>query len=96
MKAVLVIYNNAIDPEVNELLAAAGVEYFTKFTSVFGKGAASGPRLGDSVWPGGNNALLVITPPEKAKQLVGDVEKLQKDIPAEGLRVLWWEIEGMA
>jgi len=95
MKAVLVIYNDAIDPEVGAMLAAAGIEHFTKFMSVYGKGPGSGARLGDSIWPGGNNALLAVVPPEKADELVAGVRALQKDIPAEGLRVLWWQVEGM-
>jgi hypothetical protein len=95
MKAVLVIYNEAIDLEVGSMLSSIGVEHFTKFTHVYGKGPGSGPRLGDSVWPGGNCALLAIVPPDKAGQVVSAVGKLQEDIPAEGLRVLWWSVEGM-
>lgn len=95
MKAVMVVYNNAIDPEVGEMMNASGIEHYTKFTSAFGKGPGSGPRLGDAVWPGGNNAVLVVTSPEAAQTLIRQVEVLQKDIPAEGLRAFWWEVEGM-
>ena len=95
MKAVLVIYNDAIDVEVSGMAASVGIEYFTKFGSVYGKGPGSGPRLGDSVWPGGNKAMLAVVPPEKASELVAAVKKLQQDIPAEGLRVVWWQVEGM-
>ncbi len=96
MKAVFVVYNDAIDPEVSEMLEKAGIEYFTKFTGVLGKGPGSGARLGDSVWPGGNMAVMAIVEPETAAKVVEEVKRLQDDIPAEGLRVMWWGVEGMA
>jgi len=95
MKAVLVIYNEAIDLEVTEALPRAGIEFYTKFTGVLGKGSGSGARLGNSIWPGGNRAILAAVGDQEAERLIEQVRKLQRDIPAEGLRVMWWTVEGM-
>ncbi len=95
MKAVLVIYNEVIETEVAEVLERAGVGEFTKFPNVFGIGAGSGPRLGDNVWPGSNNALLVVAPKEKAQALIDGVQALRETMSDAGLRAFWWQIEGM-
>jgi len=59
LKMVMVIYNEAIDLEVMEMLRKCAVVNYTKITAAFGKGATSGTHLGNDIWPGRNNILFV-------------------------------------
>ncbi len=93
MKAVLIIHNMAIDEEVNEALASAGVEFFTKFPEILGKGKISEPHLNSEVWPETNCATLVITDPEKAGKLMKDVAEMRTKLGAEGIKAFLWSIE---
>jgi nitrogen regulatory protein PII len=60
MKLVFIVYGNAIDPDVSEALEELGLTSYTKWREVFGKGATSGPHLGDHVWPGVNSMLMIV------------------------------------
>ncbi len=95
MKAVMVVFNESIEVEVADALAAAGVEFYTKFPRVLGSGAGSGPRLGNDVWPGTNTALLAVASDELAAALVNRVRELRKRLADVGLRAFWWDMEGM-
>jgi len=95
MKAVLVVYNESIESEVAEAVAAAGIEYYTKFPKVHGTGPGSGPRLGNTTWPGANTALLAVAPEKLALALVEKVKELRKKLADAGLRAFWWGMEGM-
>lgn len=95
MKAVMIVYNEAIEQEVANAVASAGVEEYTKMTGVLGSGAGSGPRLGDSVWPGANNTIFVIAEDPLAGKLTDVVAELRKSVGDAGLRAFWWTVEGM-
>lgn len=95
MKAVLVVFNETIEPEVQDALKSAGIEYYTKFPQVLGTGPGSGPRLGDTVWPGANTALLAVAPEALATALVEKIKELRKQMADAGLRAFWWGLEGM-
>ena len=59
MKMVMLVYNEALDNEVMEILDSCAVKNYTKITEVFGCGASSGTHLGTDIWPGRNNLLYV-------------------------------------
>ncbi len=86
MKLVVIAYNEALDEEVQELLQANGVDAFTKWTKVYGKGQASGPHLGTHVWPKANNVLAVLTGDETAPRLLHDVRALRTRLANEGIK----------
>ena len=93
MKAVLIIHNAAIDEEVNETLATVGIECYTKFPNVLGKGQLSEPHLNTDVWPAINCGTLVVTDQAKAKKLMDNVRQMRKELGKEGLKAFMWEIE---
>jgi len=66
MKFLLIAYNEAVDDEVMKLLAKAGVETYTKWVKVLGKGNASGPHLATHIWPKANNVLGVAVEEQQA------------------------------
>jgi len=93
MKAVLIIHNMAIDEEVNEALASASIDSFTKFPNTLGKGNLSEPHLNSEVWPETNCVTLVITSPEKAANLMKIVAEMRTKLGTEGIKAFLWSIE---
>ena len=96
MKAVLVVYNETIEAEVADALERAGADNYTKVTKAVGVGAGSGPRLDNTVWPGANNAVFVVSEDSAADALVEEIRALRKTQGDAGLRAFWWRVEGMA
>jgi len=75
---VLIVHNMAIDEEVNEALQSAGIDSYTKFPDVLGKGKMSVPHLKSEVWPETNCATLVIAEADKALSL--KVASIKKEV----------------
>jgi len=91
---VMIVYNQAIDEEVAELLEHVGLERYTKWQRVVGKGADSGPRLDTQVWPGANMVLsLVIKEKRRLQRLVKGLNKLDAEVGNKGLFAFRWPVE---
>ncbi len=86
MKLVLITYNEALDDEVEKVLQENGVEGFTKWTKVYGKGRASGPHLGTHVWPKANNVIATVTEDETAEKMLNCIRELRERLAAEGVK----------
>ena len=86
MKLVVIAYNEALDGEVEGILEQCGVEGYTKWTKVYGKGKASGPHLGTHVWPKANNVLAAFTDEETAGRLMEAVRGLRERLAREGVK----------
>ncbi len=93
MKMVLIVYNEAMDQEVMEVLQGCGLVNYTKMMGVFGRGTHSGTHLGNEVWPGRNNILLVHTAAAQARQLLGCVASLKKSLGHEGIKAFVLPVE---
>jgi nitrogen regulatory protein PII len=93
MKLVMIIYNEAINDEVESLLEQNGIDVFTKWTKVYGKGRTSGPHLGTHIWPKANNVLAVVTEETAAGKILQDIRELKKRLAKEGVKAFMWEIE---
>jgi nitrogen regulatory protein PII len=93
MKAVFIVHNAAIDDDINDALTSLGIDQFTKFTNVLGKGRLSEPHLNIEVWPETNYATLVITDDEPAQRLMDKIRDMRKSLAAEGIKAFIWSIE---
>ena len=93
MKAVLIIHNAAMDDEVNELLESAGIDCYTKFPNIVGKGRASEPHLNTDVWPGINHCTFVVTVEATAEKLMEKVRQMRKKWASVGIKAFMWKIE---
>jgi hypothetical protein len=82
---IFVVYDRAIDEEVIELLERLEIRYYTKWKDVSGVGRRD-PHLGNDVWPGLNNTLMVVIEGERGKKFLEMVRALQKSFPSVGLR----------
>jgi nitrogen regulatory protein PII len=95
MKMVMVVYNEAIDAEVMEVLAGCAMKNYTKVMGVFGKGSASGTHGGDDIWPGRNNILYVACDDKQARQMASCVKELRKTLSNEGVKAFILPLEEM-
>lgn len=93
MKMVMIVYNEAIDVEVMEVLGGYGIANYTKVTRIYGKGTTSGTHLGTQVWPGLNYILYVACDDTQAKQVVSGITNLRKIIGKEGVKAFVMPLE---
>ena len=93
-KMVMITYNEAIDAEVMEALEeSCALDSYTKIPGIFGKGKTSGTHLGDDIWPGRNNLLMVCCAEAEAKQLMAHVQKLHATLGQEGIKAFVLSVE---
>jgi nitrogen regulatory protein PII len=90
------MYNEAINEDVQSLVEQHGVDGFTKWTKVFGKGQSSGPHLGTHIWPKANNVLAVVAEEGTARKIIQGIREIRKRLAKEGLKAFMWEIEDVS
>lgn len=93
---VMIVYNEALDDEVMEVLNKCASNNYTKATGVFGKGNASGTHLGNDTWPGRNNILYIACEEKEAKELLCAVSSLRKNLWKEGVKAFVLPLEEAA
>jgi hypothetical protein len=93
MEMVMLVYNEAVDDEIMEMLGSCGLKNYTKIKGAFGKGGTSGTHLGDDVWPGRNNILYVVCQETEAAKVFSCVKELRKSLGKEGAKAFSWKIE---
>jgi len=95
MKMVMVVYNEAIDNEVMEMLEGMPVKNYTKVLGAYGRGASSGIHLGDDIWPGRNNILYVACDEAQAQKMLIEVKGLRKQFGHEGIKAFILPVEDL-
>ena len=93
MKAVLIVHNVAIDEEVNESLESVGINCYTKFPNIIGRGEISEPHLNTDVWPGINCGTFVVIEQVKAKKVMENVRRIREKLGTEGIKAFMWEVD---
>ena len=89
----MIVYNEALDDEVMEVLESCAMKNYTKVTGVYGRGTTSGTHLGNDIWPGRNNILYVACEESQAKQMLSCVKKLRKSLGKEGIKAFLLPLE---
>ena len=59
MKIAFVVHNELFTSRVMQLLAAAGIDYYTRWEEVQGKGHGTEPHLGKGSTPSTNTVLMI-------------------------------------
>ena len=93
MKMILISYSQALDDEVITALKETGLDNYTKWTGVLGKGTASGPHLATTVWPRANNVLAVVADDSFVEPLLERIRKLRTELRREGIKAFVLPIE---
>jgi len=95
MKMAIVVYNEAVDEEVMEMLITLGISSYTKINGVHGKGGSSGAHFGTDIWPGLNNLLYIACSAEQAESLLTGVGALREKIRHEGVKIFVLPLDKM-
>lgn len=93
MKMVMISYNSAINSEVMDILKKCGIENYTKWIRVQGKGATSGYHLGSDVWPGENSVIFTAVEDSKRDGLVSCIKDLRAKLGKAGVKAFVWPLE---
>lgn len=59
MKMAFIVYRDIFEDRVSAILEKAGVDFFTEWENVKGKGHKTIPHLGTRAYPGYNNVRMI-------------------------------------
>lgn len=94
MKAIFIVYNQAYNEEIIEMLAALGQRGFTRWEDVEGKGGFNGrPHMASHAWPESNHAILTMVKDDKVERILEAIKAKDEESPDLGLRAFVWGIE---
>ena len=92
MKAVMIIFNQALSEEVLAVLDLMEIRGFTKFNNLQGRGTEKGePKMGTHTWPALNNSLLCFIPEEKSEALLQALKEVNSSGIDQGLKAFTWD-----
>ena len=87
MMRLEIIANHSVEENIHEALKFEGVgKCYTKFPGIIGVGS-SGPRMGDSIWPEENFALVIWCEEEEARGIERAVAFVKTKFPDEGIKL---------
>ncbi|MCL2597642.1 MAG: hypothetical protein FWD66_08325 [Paludibacter sp.] len=96
MKSILIIYEQALEPEVKEMMRLHNVRGFTQVQNVNGRGSRGGePHLGTHAWPALNDTMLIVVEDEKVQPILDTLKQIDNDSEILGIRAFVWNIEAM-
>jgi len=96
MKAIFIVYNQALTEKVEYMFDRLEIRGFTQWNSVFGRGSVSGdPHMGTHTWPELNSAALTMVDDNLVDVVLGKVQKLNSINEEVGIRAFVWEITQM-
>ncbi len=94
-KMIMLVYNEAIDDEVMEILSKCSLSNYTKLIKTYGKGEASGTHLGNDIWPGLNNILYIACKNDEARRLAEEIRVARIALGKEGIKAFTMPLEEM-
>ena len=95
MKAIFIVYNQAMIDKVLNVLRRLGLRGYTQWEQVKGVGGDHGePHLGSHTWPAINTAMLVLCEEVDGERLMQELKAIDDSAPEQGLRAYSWEAQG--
>ena len=87
MKRLEIIANRSVEENILDALKHEGAgKYYSKYPVVLGVGS-SGPRMGDTIWPEENFALVIWCEEKEARAIERAVSYVKERFPDEGIRL---------
>ncbi|MDR2446135.1 MAG: hypothetical protein LBD58_02405 [Treponema sp.] len=87
MIRIEIIANHSVEENILEAFQhEKAAAHYTRFPGVFGIGA-SGPRMGDAVWPEENFVIVVWCEEAEAERIERAVASVKKYFPDEGIKL---------
>lgn len=93
MKAIFIIYNQALTEKVEYILDRLEIRGFTQWENVYGRGTVSGlPHMGTHTWPELNSAILTMVDESKVEIVLEKIKRLNSINEEVGIRAFVWDI----
>ncbi|MGE5399173.1 MAG: PG0541 family transporter-associated protein [Ignavibacteriales bacterium] len=81
MKIAFIVYREVIEDRISAILEKAGVDFYTEWENVKGKGHSTMPHLGTRTYPGYNNVRMIAFEDERQLETVTDlIRQMNADI----------------
>ncbi len=94
MKAVMIVYNQALSDVVMEILDKLSLRGFTQWENVIGRGSEKGePHYGNHTWPAKNSAILSVVEDDRVAPLLERLRNLNSQTVEQGTRAFVWNVE---
>ncbi len=94
MKAIFIVYNQALSEKVEYMFDRLGIKGFTQWENVYGRGSVNGaPHMGTHTWPELNSSTLSIVEDEKVDAVLENVKKLDAINEEVGIRAFVWDVD---
>ncbi|MDD3687087.1 MAG: hypothetical protein PHE56_10025 [Bacteroidales bacterium] len=94
MKAIMIIFNQALTEKVEYMLDKLEVRGFTQWEGLQGRGSVDGdPHYGTHTWPEINSATIAVVEDEKVDVLLEKIRKIDEINKEVGIRAFVWNIE---
>ena len=98
MKIAFIVHNDYFSARLMEVLAAAGIDYYTRWDDVKGKGHGTQAHLGAGGMQGTNTALMIAFPDEAVlEKLIGLIKAANEEFtrPDDKIRLFQMPLERM-
>ena len=94
MKSIMIMYDQAFQEKIVDLLTRSNCRGFSCFPQVQGRGTKTGePHFGSHAWPSMCSAILTVVPDEKVDALLEKLHAMDKETEMLGLRAFVWNVE---
>jgi nitrogen regulatory protein PII len=93
MKAIMIIYNQAHTEKVEYMLEKLGINGYSLWENVQGKGSRTGvPHLGTHAWPEINKSVLTVVDDDLVDTVLDKVKRIDSINEEVGIRAFVWDI----
>ena len=93
MKMAFVVCNEVYTSRVMEMLEHLGIDYYTRWEQVKGKGHGTEAHLGTRSFPGINTMLMIgFTDQPALEQLIGKITETNRDIARPDDRIRLFQV----
>jgi nitrogen regulatory protein PII len=94
MKAIMIIYNQALTEKVEYMLEKLNIRGFTQLPTVLGTGTSNGsPHMGTHTWPEVNSSMITIVDDDLVDVVLDKVKKMDAINFEVGIRAFVWNVE---
>ncbi len=93
MKIAFLICNDVVSPRVMKLLDKAGIDYYTRWEHVKGKGHGTDAHLDTRSFPGTNAVMMIAFEQETILEtLIREIDEANKEIPRPDDRIRLFQV----
>jgi hypothetical protein len=82
VKLVIAVFDSGVLPDFMAVLEELGLRRWTRWSDAHGAGERN-TREGTPIWPGLNEVMLLVLPPEQVQPLVDRCHEVRRSFPLE-------------